>query len=495
MKDLLLTGATGLLGNFLLRDLLLADMPVAVLVRSTRKMTARQRVEAQLAAWEKTLGVPLPRPVVLEGDIRQPDLGLDGHGIRWTAEYCSAAIHNAASLQFHATSPQGEPWASNVGGTQHLLEFCRATRIRELHHVSTAYVAGLRHGRVLESEVDVGQELSNDYEQAKLEAEKLVRSADFLESLTVYRPGIIIGDSKTGHTTTYHGYYVALQIASTVLQSLTPNETGRTGGERLRLALDGNETKHLVNVDWVSAVMTHVIRSPQWHGRTYHLVPQNPVTTRLIRDVLEETAGFYGAQFMGAGQHPDDLSEVESLFYEHIRVYNSYWKMDPEFDRTNVLAAAPHLPCPHVDQPMLGRLSREAIDSGFATPGKKPLELDFDAEMVLQPLVEMGREVASSDWSGERALGLDIRGPGGGQWQLLVCGERILGAECGLHPDAHAVCRLDAQTFADLIRGRKRLQEALRSGEAVVRGNGRSIREYSELLEQILPTNAAGSRP
>jgi nucleoside-diphosphate-sugar epimerase len=486
MKHLLLTGATGLLGNYLLRDLLQADTPVAVLVRSTRKMSARQRIELLLSGWEQSLGVRLPRPVVLEGDISQPDLGLDGQSIRWVSEYCSGVIHNAASLQFHATSSEGEPWASNVGGTKYMLEFCRTTRIRQLFHVSTAYIAGLRTGKVLEAEVDVGQQLSNDYEQSKLEAEKLVRAADFLDDLTVFRPGIIIGDSKTGFTTTYHGYYAALQLVHTILKSMTPNETGFIGGQFVRLGLNGDETKNFVPVDWVSAVMTHVIRNDPWHGRTYHLVPEHPVTTRLIRDVLEESNRFYGPAFMGADGHPDDLTEIESLFYEHIRVYNSYWRMDPEFDRTNVLAAAPHLRCPHVDREMLVRLSRVAIESGFPTPGKKPLELDFDADEFLQPLLEQGRQRNWMQEPSQRLLGLDIRGPGGGQWQLIVRNHQVLGAESGVHPEAHAVCRLDVETFADLIHGRCSLSQALSAGAAVIEGNGRSPAEYSSLLEQVL---------
>jgi nucleoside-diphosphate-sugar epimerase len=486
MKHVLLTGATGLLGNYLLRDLLLAGQPVAVLARSSRKMTARQRIEHFLSGWEKTLNRPLPRPVVLEGDISQPDLGLDGHGIRWVDEYCDSVIHNAASLQFHATSPQGEPWASNVGGARHMLEFCRATQIRRLFHVSTAYIAGLRTGRVLESEVDVGQELSNDYEQSKLEAEKLVRAADFLESLTVFRPGIIVGDSETGFTTTYHGFYAALQLVYTILKAFEPNETGWIGGQHVRLSLDGNETKNLVPVDWVSAVMTHVMLTPAWHGRTYHLVPEHPVTTRLIRDVLEESNRFYGPIFVGADGHPDDLTELETLFYEHIRIYNSYWRMDPEFDRANVLAAAPHLPCPRVDRNLLLRLANVAIESGFPTPAKKPLELEFDADDYLQPLVEQGR---GARWNGEasqRLLGLDIYGPGGGQWQLVARDRQLLGAESGVHADTRAVCRLDVDTFADLIHGRASLADAFDRGAAVIEGNGRPLAEYHELLEQVV---------
>lgn len=486
MKHVLLTGATGLLGNYLLRDLLLARQPVAVLARSSRKMSARQRVEHFITGWEKTLELQLPRPVVLEGDISQPDLGLDGHDIRWAAEYCDSVIHNAASLQFHATSSEGDPWASNIGGTKYMLEFCEATRIRRLFHVSTAYIAGLRAGKVLESELDVGQELSNDYEKSKVEAEKLVRSADFLDSLTVFRPGIIIGDSETGYTTTYHGFYAALQLVHTILKSFEANETGWIGGQHVRLSLDGTETKNLVPVDWVSAVMTHVILSPECHGQTYHLVPEHPVTTRLIRDVLEESIRFYGPIFVGGDNHPDDLTELESLFYEHIRVYNSYWRMDPDFDRANVVAAAPHLPCPAVDRSLLMRLARVAIESGFPTPPKKPLELEFDADEYLQPLVEQGREVRWDGEESQRLLGLDVRGPGGGQWQLIVRDKQVLGVESGLHAEASAVCRVEVDAFADVIHGRSSLTDAFDRGAAVIEGNGRPHAEYHELLEQVV---------
>lgn len=481
----LLTGATGLLGNYLLRDLLLADIPVAVLVRSNRRQSARQRVEAAMCAWDAELGRSLPRPVVLEGDIAQPDLGLDPIAVRWVAEYCSTLIHNAASLTFHSTSDDGEPWRSNVGGVKNVLEFCRNTRIRRLHHVSTAYVAGLRQGRVLESELDVGQQFSNDYECSKLDAEKLVREADFLDSLTVFRPGIIIGDSKTGLTTTYHGYYAALQLSHTIVKAIPADETGFVGGQKVRLTLNGTETKHLVPVDWVSAVMVHVMTHPEHHQKTYHLTPQHPVTTRMIRDVLEQAAGFYGATLTGGGERPGDASEAEALFYEHIRVYNSYWKMDPIFDRTNTEAAAPHLPCPHVDRDLLYKLSRIVIDSGFPGPSKRPLQPEFDVESHLQPLLDQGNSetVQTSD---ERLLGLEVRGHGGGQWQLIVRGERLVGLEIGNHDDRKATCRLDVDTFAALAQGKTTWDDALESGAAEILGNGRTPRQYSRVLEQIL---------
>ena len=490
MSYYLLTGATGLLGNYLLRDLLQADVPVAVVVRRNRKQSARQRVELLLAEWEQRLGEPLPRPVVLEGDIAEPDLGLDACDVRWAAEYCSAVIHNAASLSFQAISREGEPYRSNEGGTRNVLELCRSIGIREFHHVSTAYVAGLRHGRVLESEVDVGQELGNDYERSKLAAELMVRTADFLESRTIYRPAIIIGDSKTGYTSTYHGFYAALQLAHTIVKAIPSNETGWVGGYPVRLALDGNETKHLVPVDWVSAVMSHVIRHPRWHGRTYHLTPRRPVTARLIRDVLEQSVGFYGTTFAGAGLRPEDCNEPEELFYEHIRVYNSYWRMDPEFDRANTELAAPHLECPEVDRSLLLRLSRAVIDQDFPSPSKKPIDLDFDAQDALLPWLERGARLAHCE-SHEKLLGLNVLGSGGGQWQLLVNDGQVVGALTGIHAERAATCRLDVTTFAEVMRGKQSWETALTEGAAEIIGNGMTAQEYAAVLDQLAGVEVA----
>src|SRR5207245_3303810 len=75
-KYLLLTGSTGLVGQYLLRDLLLEQMPVAVLIRSQEDATAQERLEQVMSHWESELYRKLPRPVCLEGDITAPDLGL-----------------------------------------------------------------------------------------------------------------------------------------------------------------------------------------------------------------------------------------------------------------------------------------------------------------------------------------------------------------------------------------------------------------------------------
>ncbi len=370
MSDyVLLTGGTGLLGRYLLRDLADHGVSVAMLVRPSRRMTAEERVDAILATWESQLGRELPRPHVIEGDLAESDLGLDQYSRDWLVDHCDTVLHNAASLTFHATDPAGEPWRTNVQGTHNILELCRDAGIRDVHYVSTAYVCGLRSDRVSESDLDVGQEPGNDYERSKIAAETMIREADFISPATIFRPSIIVGDSRSGFTTTFHGFYAALRLAHTLLNSSAVDNNGRP----TRLTLSGSERKNLVSVDWVSAAIAGILVQPEHHGRTFHLTSPSPVTTLVMRDVLEELIDNCENRFVGSGPLKDP-SLIERLFYEQMQVYDSYWRDDPVFDASNTVAALPELPCPEIDHELLVRLSRAAIDMGFRWRERVPSE-------------------------------------------------------------------------------------------------------------------------
>lgn len=229
--------------------------------------------------------------------MREPHCGLDERSRRWLAENCRSIVHSAASMNFHASKPDGEPFHSNMVGTANLLAMCEAAGIRHFHQVSTAYICGLREGRVLESELDLGQSMGNDYERSKLAAEKLIRDAPFLESATFYRPASVLGDSETGYTTNFHGFYSPLQVLYSMAKGLLGlGDAGRqiindvmTRQQFMdRLNLSGQEGKNLVPVDWVAAVLTHILLRPELHDKTYHLTPRHRTTVQLVRDVFEE---------------------------------------------------------------------------------------------------------------------------------------------------------------------------------------------------------------
>ena len=363
MSDyLLLTGATGLLGRYLLRDLLARQVPIAVLVRSRGQDSGAMRVEQILARWESQSGRSLSRPVCLEGDITMPGLGLSAEARGWIAEHCCGVLHSAASLTFEGSDRTRDPWLSNLDGTRHVLELCREQGLREMHYVSTAYVCGNREGPVLETELDLGQTFRNDYEESKCQAEKMVRNAEFLNRLTVYRPAIIVGDSQTGYTSTYHGFYPYLQFVWMIRQYATLDEDGRWDAS-VRLDLNGDEVRNLVPVDWVSAVMTHVLTHREHHGRTYHLAPQHPVTARELETAMASMFNYYGTSFVGPeGLKHVELNELETAFYQYVERYSPYWRQEPIFDCVNTRRAAPHLGCPRFDRGLLCRLIEYAVN-------------------------------------------------------------------------------------------------------------------------------------
>ena len=456
----LLTGATGLLGNYLLKGCLTAGLDVAVLARPSRVATEKERVEDIMLRWERLLQRDLPRPPVFAADLSESDLALDIPTRKWMAENCSAFIHNAASLTFEANEKTGEPTRTNIDGTRNVLALCEELGIRRMHYVSTAYICGLRQGRILESEVDVGQTPGNAYEETKLEAEKMVRAADFLDSLTVYRPAIIIGDSQTGYTTTFHGFYTPLRIVHGVSHKLPI----RNGVRMLLgpLGLTGSEFKNFVPVDWVASIICHVMSNQKYHGATYHLTPQNAVDVETMYDQISEAIIEFSPPRPESTSGLLDFKELTEMFVDQMTSYRAYWRDDPVFDTTNLQAVAPHLPCPRIDKEMLMRASQYAVENNFGWPAPAPQKVDFDVERAFSQVVVNG----DPDEPTQR-IGLHVFGEGGTQCTLSIGGKRILAMEPGIcNPDGHAY--LNSRTFRRLWLGESSFDEAWRSGQVAL---------------------------
>ena len=501
MGYLFLTGATGLLGTYLLRDLSRAGTKLAVLARPTRFASARQRIETLLARWERQAGHALPRPVVLEGDLSRPDFGLGASGVQWARRHCDAFMHNAASLTFHAENddPESEPWRSNIGGTTHALEFCRSAGIRQFHHVSTAYVCGLRTDRALECELDVGQRHGNDYESSKCHAEKLVRAAEFLDRTTFYRPGIIVGDYHNGFTTTYHGFYVPMKLISTTLSQAAGVATSREelaaavefGGERLRSVLNLTEKdgKYFVPVDWVSAAMAGIFSNPRHHGQTYHLTPREPVSILMVQKTIEQFM-FENTELSSAEAHAQfDWDQFEQYFVDGMDVYRSYWRNDPIFDSSNTQRALPDLPCPQLDEASVRRLCQFAFDANFGWPKPPPVIPQRDAHEHLQDLIDVASP-SDDPGAGTAFVGLRVTGPGGGEWELNLQNGLVSSAQQGIGSRCTAVCHMNAATFDGLATGQLTVEQEIGIGHVLIEGNGVSLHDLTSSLEFVALQNS-----
>ncbi len=441
----LLTGSTGLLGRYLLRDLLLAGKRVAIVARANKKETVEQRIESILQPWETELGIELPRPVCFEGDLCQEFLGLDEIPRQWIAEHCSSMLHSAAALKFHEEN-DGEPWRTNVEGTRNVLQLCRDTGIKKMHYVSTAYVCGVRTGLVMENPSTLDQSFRNDYEKSKLAAETMVREDAGLEEVTVYRPAVIAGDSQTGYTNTYHGLYMYLKLMCLFAKNTEPGPNG-IRHTPMQLDTTGDEPRNVIPVDWTSAVISHLFNTPESHGRTFHLAPKVRMTARQMVEAGCTYFNSTGVEFVGReGKRSDEGMERD--FYDNATMYRSYEDSDPEFDTTNTQKYAGHLPCPEIDEAMLHRFMKYGEEDCW---GKRRHQGASVPLVVGEYLASLNSEEASANELAEWVVGLNVMGPGGGQWRASISGNDILAVEPGLSSQCESTLTLTSTEFQSLI--------------------------------------------
>lgn len=171
----------------------------------------------------------------------------------------------------------------NVDGTAHVIEFARSRpRLERLQYVSTCYVSGDFPGCFPEDELDLGQSFLNHYEDTKFTAEVLVRRAMRAGlPATIYRPGIVVGDSRTGRTQKYDGpYFLATflrrQPSVAVVPAVGPPDEVKVG---------------LVPRDYVIDAIDALSVMEGAIGRTYAITDPNPPTAREVVETFAEHLG------------------------------------------------------------------------------------------------------------------------------------------------------------------------------------------------------------
>lgn len=487
----LLTGATGLVGRYLVRDLLLNGHELAVVVRPSRRQSPRDRIEGILQHWEAELGRPLPRPVVLSGDISEPGFGLSDEDREWVKAHVTSIIHSAVILEFYGKDRAGEPWRSNLNGTQNMIQLCRELEIKDIHHVSTAYVAGLQTGRVMEDSLDVGQSFRNDYEESKFLAEKLVRQIDFADHVTIYRPAVISGDSLTGYTNTYHGIYLYLRLLALMIPAIPPGPDGKRHTP-VRLRMTGEERRNIIPVEWVSAVMCRIFETPAARGKTFHIAPDNPISARQMIEYCGEYFNSTGAEFYG---HGDPLQEVdrsvnedqwmfERLIRENAETYAPYERTDNTFDMTNLKTFAGDIVCPDIDKTVIFRYIDYGNDDRWGKRKPEQVQVSFWAEDQLSAS-------ASRAGAGSTVVGIDVLGSGGVQLTLHLNGQSLVSVERGLPEGDVPLLTISSSDLAAVSRG-ERSAETLHS--AWQNCNANQARELSDVLAASVTSEVVGSR-
>jgi thioester reductase-like protein len=278
MSVLLMTGFPGFLGSALLPRLLArrTRARALVLVQPRYLEAARERVAEIEAAHPHARG----RIDLVEGDVTVPGLGLPA-GLEARLDAVSEVWHLAAV--YDLAVPPDLARRVNVDGTAHVLDFCRTRpHLRRLQYVSTCYVSGRYDGLFTEDDLDEGQPFRNHYEATKFEAEMLVRKAmaDGLPA-TIYRPGIVVGDSRTGETQKYDGpYFLASFLRRQPPLAVVPAVGPR---DRVRVCL--------VPRDFVVEAMDELSDTEVSLGKTYALTDPRPPTVRELVDTFARILG------------------------------------------------------------------------------------------------------------------------------------------------------------------------------------------------------------
>lgn len=175
---------------------------------------AKRKLSRAWWDWPELVEAVENRVEVLRGDVSEPNLGLEKTAYEDLIHRVTHIIHTAADMRLDG--PIDELRKANVQGTANVLELARAVHrdhgLARLSHVSTAYVAGARKGSVPEDSLTDEYGFSSPYELSKYEGEKLVQAAKSEIPISVFRPGMVVGDSKSGAIKNFNTIYFPLRL-------------------------------------------------------------------------------------------------------------------------------------------------------------------------------------------------------------------------------------------------------------------------------------------
>jgi amino acid adenylation domain-containing protein/thioester reductase-like protein len=365
-SNVFLTGATGFLGAFLLRDLLATTRAhVHCLVRAANAEEARNRLQAGLDSFSLgSLGEygGSSRIIPVPGDLSRPFLGLSTGDFDELASRVEVIYHSGAMVS--ALYPYSVHKPTNVVGTQEVLRLASRIRVKPLHYVSTTGVVSSTEG-VIREEIDLDDMPlpADGYSQSKWVAERIVveaRSRGF--PVSIYRPGRITGHSRTGMGNND-------DLFSRLLKACV--QLGQVP------ELDAAFVTDIVPVDYVSQALVHLSTLPSSLGRVFHLVHPHPVEWRQVIEWMIEL-GYPLRQI----PYPNWIAELNRLVVGSedqavaaldpssvIRLDGTLLRL-PRFDSRNTFAGleGSSLVCPPVDDRLLATYLSYWTRSGYLPP-------------------------------------------------------------------------------------------------------------------------------
>lgn len=279
-ETVFLTGFPGFIAGRLVERLARAGARFQLLVQPALITRARQEV-ARLVA-EGAGDAAAYR--LVEGDITLPDLGLSAADRDLVQRECTVLFHLAAVYDLAVGRELA--WAVNVEGTRHVNAFAKTlAHLKRYHYVSTCYVAGKRTGRIFERELRHDAGFRNFYEETKYLAELEVDALKNDLPVTIHRPSVVCGDSRTGETVKYDGIYYLIQYLRSWPQLLTHVNIGNRD---VRL--------NIVPIDFVIEAMFALAGDAASLDATVQLADPAPLTTHELFEAISVSLAGHGSR-------------------------------------------------------------------------------------------------------------------------------------------------------------------------------------------------------
>jgi len=265
------TGGTGFIGRNLIDQLLKRRGTIYVLVRRGSKRKFNSLVADRWSDHAK-------RVVAVGGDLTKPRLGVSKADLAKLSGKVRHVFHLAAIYDLGADAEAQE--AANIEGTRNAMEFAGEVGAKCFHHTSSIAAAGMYPGTFREDMFEEAAGLDHPYFRTKHDSEGLVRKHCPIP-WRVYRPGIVVGHSKTGEIDKIDGPYFFFKLIQKLRRMLPPWVP--------TLGLEGGRI-NIVPVDFVARAMDHIAHKPKLDNTCFHLTDPNPKRIGEVMNLFAEAA-------------------------------------------------------------------------------------------------------------------------------------------------------------------------------------------------------------
>jgi long-chain acyl-CoA synthetase len=375
-RTILITGATGFVGRNIIPRIMRSDPEsrLILLIRGETDEAVEQRYNDLL----QDLSVDLnfndlnKRIQWVRGDISERRLGLSDQAYIKITNAVTHIIHAAADVRFNQTLSQARK--VNLGGTKNIIELANrlnnSGQLEHLVYIGTAYISGTRKGVIYENDLDCGQRFANTYEQSKFETECYVHRWLNVLPITIFRPSIIVGDSKTGVTSAFNVLYKPLRLICHGLINFLP--------------VSRKTRVDIVPIDFVCDSICHILFNRHDSiGKIYHLTAGTRAYST-VGDIVKLSVKYFNSLYKNKRlkriiffpafihkharkYYPDRYKKICSALSK----YEPYMMISRIFDNTNTIEA---LRDSDITVPAFGDYYNQLLDYCIETKWGKTLK-------------------------------------------------------------------------------------------------------------------------